>query len=211
MARSSRSRSRPGWTTARALVRGAGSARVRRSCCRWSPASSVVERILRSCAAGSRRVTMHRADPTTRRPSRPPYPSPRDDLASGRPDVGGGDRDRRGRYVHPHGLAHGTRRWAIRWAKPRRIGPYQPCRKTPAGTQLLAVAGVLARKGATNAMLRHARGRWFETTAAHLKRVPLAGTLLGSVGALAGQAGAAGVGSSGVSCPRTRVATADRT
>jgi hypothetical protein len=146
MARSSRSRSRPGWTTARALVRGAGSASVRLSCCRWSPASSVVERILRSCAAGSQRVTMHRADPTTRRPSRAPYPSPRDDLASGRPDVGGGDRDRRGRYVHPHGLARGSRRWAIRWAKPRRIGPYQARRETPCGLAVTAVAGVFARE-----------------------------------------------------------------
>jgi hypothetical protein len=164
MARSSRSRSRPGWTTARALVRGAGSASVRLSCCRWSPASSVVERILRSCAAGSQRVTMHRADPTTRRPSRAPYPSPRDDLASGRPDVGGGDRDRRGRYVHPHGLARGSRRWAIRWAKPRRIGPYQARRKTPAGSQLLRLQVFSRVKGATNAMLHHARGLWFETT-----------------------------------------------
>ncbi len=147
-------------------------------------------------------VTMHRADPTTRRPSRPPYPAPRDDLASGRPDVGGGDRDRRGRCVQPHGLARGSRRWAIRWAKPRRIGPYQARRKTPAGWQLRRLQVFSRVKGATNAMPHYARGRWFETTRGPSQKGHEQALCWEVPGTAAGQAGAAGVGWSGVSLPQ---------
>jgi hypothetical protein len=48
--------------------------------------------------------------------------------------------------------------------KPRRIRPYQARRKTPAGSQLLRLQVFSRVKDATNAMLHHARGRWFETT-----------------------------------------------
>jgi hypothetical protein len=97
--------------------------------CRWAASSSVVERILRSCAAGIQRVMTHRAH--TRRPSRAPCPSFCDDSASRRPDVAGCDRDRRGHDLPPRGLARGSRRWAIRWAKLCRIGPYQAQRRAP--------------------------------------------------------------------------------
>jgi hypothetical protein len=70
----------------------------------------------------------YRAHPTTRRPSRPLCPSSGDDPASRRPHAGGRDRDRCGRDLP--GLA-GRSRWAIRWAKPCRIGPYQAQRRAP--------------------------------------------------------------------------------
>jgi hypothetical protein len=56
-----------------------------------------------------------------------------DDSPSRRPESGACDRDRRGRDLRPLGVAGGSRRWAIRWAKPRRIGPYQAQRRTLTG------------------------------------------------------------------------------
>jgi hypothetical protein len=73
----------------------------------------------------SHRVLTPRTHPTTRRLSRLPCPPSGDGPASRRPDLGGCDSDRRGRNLPSLGLAGGSRRWAIRWAKPCRIGPYQ--------------------------------------------------------------------------------------
>jgi hypothetical protein len=67
----------------------------------------------------------HRARPTPHRPSRPPCPSSADDPASRRSDVGGCDHHRPVRDLPPRGAAGGSHRWAIHWAKLRRIGPYQ--------------------------------------------------------------------------------------
>jgi hypothetical protein len=78
-------------------------------------------------------VTTHPAHPTTRRPSCPPCPSFGHDSASRRPHAGGCDRGRRGREVPRLDLASRSRRWAIRWAKRRRIGPYQAHRESPTG------------------------------------------------------------------------------
>jgi hypothetical protein len=111
-------------------------ARSRLSCSRSSPTSSAVEGILRSCAIASRREMTYRTHPTTRRPSPSPCRSSGGDSAHRRPDAGARDRDRRGRDLPPPCPAPGTRRWAIRWAKPRRIGPYQAQRGAPVGATI---------------------------------------------------------------------------
>jgi hypothetical protein len=74
-------------------------------------------------------VVTHRVQARIRRSSRPPYSSSGDDPARRSPDAGGCDRDRGGRELPPRGAACGSRRWAIRWAKPSRVGPYQAQRR----------------------------------------------------------------------------------
>jgi hypothetical protein len=101
--------------------------------------------ILRSCAAGIQRVMTHRAHPMTRRPSRPPCPSSGGRSASCDLAAGGCDRDRRGHDLPPRGLARGSRRWAIRWAKPCRIGPYQAQRRARTGASIWSDLQVFRR------------------------------------------------------------------
>jgi hypothetical protein len=102
-----------------------GPARSRHSCSRSSPTSSAVEGILRSCGAGSQREMTFQTHPTSRRPPPSPSWSSGDDSAHRRPDARARDRDCRGRDLPPPCPACGRRRWAIRWAKPSRLGPYQ--------------------------------------------------------------------------------------
>jgi hypothetical protein len=102
-----------------------GPTRSRHSCSRASPTSSAVKGILRSCGAGSQREMTCRTHPTTRRPSPSPSWSSGDDSAHRRPDAHARDRDCRGRDLPPPCPACEPLRWAIRWAKPSRIGPYQ--------------------------------------------------------------------------------------
>jgi hypothetical protein len=91
--------------------------------------ASVLSRDPAIMRRASHRVLTHRTHPTTRRLSRPPCPPSRDDPASRRADVRGCDSDRRGRNLPSLGLAGGSHRWAIRWAKPCRIGQYQAERR----------------------------------------------------------------------------------
>jgi hypothetical protein len=111
------------------VLRRTREARSRLFCSRSSPTSSAVEGILRSCAAGSQREMTYRTHPTTRRPSPSPCRTSGDDPAHRRPDARARDHDRRGRDLPPPCPASGTRRWAIRWAKPSRIGRYQAQRR----------------------------------------------------------------------------------
>jgi hypothetical protein len=87
----------------------------------------------------------HRAHPMTRRPSRPPCPSSGGRSASCDLAAGGCDRDRRGHDLPPGGLARGSRRWAIRWAKPCRIGPYQAQRRARTGASIWSDLQVFRR------------------------------------------------------------------
>jgi hypothetical protein len=107
---------------------------------------------------------MQRADLTTRRRSRP---SPRVASTSRRPRVGSCDHDRRGRRVHARRLARGSRRWAIRWAKPGRIGPYRAHHHSPATLPDIAYFQVLSGSTRHERHASHARGRRFETRRAH--------------------------------------------
>jgi hypothetical protein len=84
---------------------------------------------------------MQRADLTTHRRSRP---SARVASASRRPRVGSCDHDRPGRRVHARRPARGPRRWAIRWAKPGRIGPYRAHHHSPAMLPDIAYLQVLS-------------------------------------------------------------------
>jgi hypothetical protein len=84
---------------------------------------------------------MQRADLTTRRRSRP---SARVASTSRRPRVGSCDHDRPGRRVHARRPARGSRRWAIRWAKPGRIGPYRAHHHSPATLPDIAYLQVLS-------------------------------------------------------------------
>jgi hypothetical protein len=95
--------------------------------------------------AGSQRVMTHRAHSRTRRQSRLRCPSSGDGSARRRPDAGGCDRDRRGRDLPSLGVAGGPRRWAIRWAKPSRIGPYQARRRALTGANIWSVLQVFHR------------------------------------------------------------------
>ena len=75
---------------------------------------------------------MQRDNLRTRRRSRQPYPSRGEVSTSDRPGAASSDHGRRGRCAQALGLARGSCRWAIRWAKPGRIGPYRAHLHTPA-------------------------------------------------------------------------------
>jgi hypothetical protein len=115
----------------------------------------------------SHRVLTPRTHPTTRRLSRPPCPPCGDDRR--RPDVGDCDSGRRGRDVPRLGVAGGSRRWAIRWAKPAASGRIRPV----AGRVRSRLFWLICRHFGTymgdERHASHARGRWFETTRAHQK------------------------------------------
>jgi hypothetical protein len=128
--------------------------------------------IVRSFAAASPAGdTMQRADLTTRWRSRP---SPRVASTSRRPRVGSCDHDRPGRRVHARRLARGSRRWAIRWAKPGRIGPYRavsgPSPLARDATGYCLFAGTFGPDAATNAML-HTREAAGSKPAAPIQKV----------------------------------------
>jgi hypothetical protein len=120
--------------------------------------------IVRSFAAASQRVTMQRADLTTRRRLRP---SARVASTSRRPRVGSCDHDRSGRRVHARRLARGSRRWAIRWAKPGRIGPYRAITTRPRRYRILPICRYFRARRRHERHASHARGRWFEPSRAH--------------------------------------------
>jgi hypothetical protein len=74
------------------------------------------------------------------------------------------------RDLPPHDHAHGSRRWAIRWAKPSRTGPYEAQRQ-----YLAALRRICRYFGAwepTSAML-HTRQVAGSKPAAPIRRVPL--------------------------------------
>jgi hypothetical protein len=58
--------------------------------------------------------------------------------------VGSCGHDRPGRRVHARRLARRSRRWAIRWAKPGRIGPYRAHHHSPASLPDIAYLQVLS-------------------------------------------------------------------
>jgi hypothetical protein len=131
--------------------------------------ASVVDGILRSLRRASHRALTHRTHPTTRRLSRLPCPPCRHGPASRRPDLGGCDSDRRGRNLPSLGLAGSSRRWAIRWAKPCRIGPYQAQRRVLTFATVCLICRHFVAWMPRERHASHARGRWFETSRAHQK------------------------------------------
>ena len=133
--------------------------------------ASAIYGILRSCAAGSQREMTSRTHAATRRPSPSPCRSSGDDSAHRCPDARARDRDRRGRDLPPPCPACGPRRWAIRWAKPRRTGPYQAQPGAPAYPAIWPrFAGISALEEAANAML-HTREVAGSKPAAPIKRL----------------------------------------
>jgi hypothetical protein len=71
----------------------------------------------------------------------------------------------------------GARRWAIRWAKPCRIGPYRAERRAPASSTILpGFAGISLRGRLTNAML-HTREVAGSKPAAPITRKPRYGAV----------------------------------
>ena len=87
----------------------------------------------------------HRTELTTRRRSRPSCPSSGGDSSGRGLPAGRGDQDRRGHYLPRRGVVRGSRRWAIRWAEPSRIGPYQAQRRARTGGNVPADLQVFLR------------------------------------------------------------------
>jgi hypothetical protein len=76
------------------------------------------------------------------------------------------------RDLPPHDHAHGSRRWAIRWAKPSRTGPYEAQRQYLAARPIRRICRYFDAWEPTSAML-HTRQVAGSKPAAPIRRVPL--------------------------------------
>jgi hypothetical protein len=128
---------RPGWTSARALVRGSqGPLGARTGELASLPLRLVVHVIgCRGEPATMGRAVTHQAPVTTRRPPLPSSASSgHDDTARHNPQAHGLRARTSPAQRRPLRCRGGAGRWAIRWATPRRIGPYQAQCRALSGT-----------------------------------------------------------------------------